>query len=416
MRYLYTFGILCYGFAIRLAALFSEKAKLWVQGRKDIMNIIQSKLADNKSEIAWFHASSLGEFEQCRPVIDVFRETYPNYKVLVTFFSPSGYEIRKNYPKADYVFYLPLDTPANARKFMDIVKPKIAFFVKYDFWFNYLNILNKRNVPMILFSSIFRPSQYFFKWYGGWFLKHLRFFTHAFVQNEQSEQLLKSFGVVNCSVAGDTRFDQVLSIASSPKQFPLVEKFVEDDKVILAGSSWEPDEILLKDVMEKSLFPKGVKLIVAPHEIHSERITSIENLFGSRCIRYSKMDISTSMDGISVLIIDNIGMLSSLYMYATVAYIGGGFGKGIHNILEALAYGKPVCFGPKYKKFQEAKDIIQLGGGVSVTTAAELQPVLESWLYSDEEYKQVSDVCKNYVQNNKGTSAKIMKILVDYSL
>ena len=410
MRYFYTLGILCYGLGIRIASLFNEKAKLWIKGRKNIFTIIEKALANNTSPLAWFHSSSLGEFEQCRPVIDSFKEQYPEYKIFVTFFSPSGYEIRKNYPKADYVFYLPLDTSTNAKRFLQIVKPQKAFFVKYDFWFNYLNELYKNAVPTILFSSIFRANQYFFKWYGRWFCRQLKAFTHLFVQNKESENLLKSHGIIFCSVAGDTRFDQVSRIAANVKKFPEVERFVGTNKILLVGSSWEPDELLLKTFIDDQA-NVGIKMILAPHEIHASHIDSIMKLFATRCVKYSEISKVANLESYDVLIIDNIGMLSSLYQYAYVAYIGGGFGKGIHNILEAVAFGKPVCFGPNYDKFQEAKDIINLNGGISVLDEKTLKDVLSQWFHSDENYQKASEVCRLYVENNKGTSDKIMAIL-----
>lgn len=413
MRYLYTFGILCYGLAIRLASLFDKKAKLWVAGRRDIFQQIKNKLADNNSPVAWFHASSLGEFEQCRPVIDAFKKQYPDYKIFVTFFSPSGYEVRKNYPNADFVFYLPLDTMFNARKFVDMVNPKMAFFVKYDFWFNYMAVLDKRNIPTILFSSIFRPSQYFFAWYGKWFCRRLNAFDHLFVQNKESEKLLKEHGISQCTIAGDTRFDQVMAIAANVKQFPEVMRFVGQSKVLLAGSTWEPDERLLKSFAD-TYSSSDIKFVIAPHEIHASRIDFLMKLFGNTCVKYSDIANISDLKDYKVLIIDNIGMLSSLYQYAYVAYIGGGFGKGIHNILEALAFGKPVCFGPKYQKFQEAKDIVNLNGGWSVGDEKSLNKALTDLFDSDELYNKASDVCIHYVQDNKGTSDTIINMVMKF--
>ena len=410
MRYFYSFGILCYGLGIRLASFFNEKAKLWVKGRKDIFAKMEETLTDNTSPLAWFHSSSLGEFEQCRPVIDSFKEQYPNYKIFVTFFSPSGYEIRKNYPKVDYVFYLPLDTPSNVKRFMQIVKPQKAFFVKYDFWFNYLNELYRNGVPTILFSSIFRPNQYFFKWYGQWFCAQLKNFTHLFVQNKESEILLKGHGITSCTIAGDTRFDQVSRIAANVKKFSEVERFVGASKVLLVGSSWESDERLLKAFIEDPA-NVDVKMILAPHEIHTSHIEYIQKLFGEKSVKYSEISLIDNLDDYTVLVIDNIGMLSSLYQYAYVAYIGGGFGKGIHNILEAVAFGKPVCFGPNYEKFQEAKDIINLKGGISISDGNTLKLALSQLFHSDENYQKASEVCKQYIDNNKGTSDKIMTVL-----
>ena len=410
MRYLYTFGILCYGLAIRIASMFYKKPQQWLNGRRDIFNSIRNKLGDNKNPIAWFHASSLGEFEQCRPVIDLFKKHYPDHKIFVTFFSPSGYEVRKNYLDADYVFYLPLDTISNANRFVDIVNPKVAFFVKYDFWFNYLDALDKKGVPTILFSSIFRPSQYFFKWYGRWFCSKLDTFDYIFVQNKMSERLLKEHGISQCTVAGDTRFDRVMSIASSVKQFPEVQNFVGNSNILLAGSTWESDERLLKKFID-TYKSDDIKVIIAPHEIHSWRIDFLIKLFGNICVKYSEIEKVKDLTDYKVLIIDNMGMLSSLYQYAYVAYIGGGFGKGIHNILEALAFGKPVCFGPNYKKFQEAKDIVERNGGVAIDGENTLNTALTNFFDNKEAYVKASEVCMSYVQENKGTSDKIINMI-----
>lgn len=414
MRLLYNIGISIYGLGVGTAAVCGhEKAGQMCAGWKHQMEKIPTERL-GKGKTAWFHASSLGEFEQARPILERFKKEHPDYTICLTFFSPSGYEVRKNYAEADYICYLPLDTPGNARRFVDKINPCVAFFVKYDHWFNYLNELHKREVPTFLFSAIFRPGQYFFKWYGGWFAKQLGIYRHIFVQNEQSQRLLASKGIENVTLGGDTRFDRVNDIARGVKQFEIVEQFVNsqaDAKVLLAGSSWEEDERHLKAFEDRYEGP--LKLVIAPHMIHKEHIEYIETLFGKeRCARYSQLkDGAERLAERPVLIIDNIGILSSLYQYADVAYIGGGFGKGIHNILEALTYGKPVVFGPNYQKFQEAKDIIARGGGQSYSTQEELNTLLDKWLKEEDTHKKASHESRKYVEANLGATDKIFEMI-----
>lgn len=408
MRILYSIGINCYAAAVHVAALRNAKAKQMVAGWKRTFGRL-AMAPVGKDKTAWFHASSLGEFEQARPVLEQFKREHPDFKICVTFFSPSGYEVRKDYAEADFVCYLPMDTRKNAAHFVNLLRPTVAFFVKYDFWFNYLEQLRLRNVPTYIFSSIFRPSQYFFKPYGKWYLRHLdKCFTHLFVQNEESKHLLESHGIDHVSIAGDTRFDRVHAIAQSAQRFDVMERFLaqhEGDKVILAGSSWEPDEENLKRYLDHR--PEGVTMILAPHVIAESHLCYIEQLFGKEnCVRYSQLNGSEGKA--RVLIVDNIGLLSSMYRYADVAYIGGGFGRGIHNTLEAITFGKPVVFGPNYEKFKEARDIIALGGGLGYSEYAVLEQTVDRWLTDKEVYEKASATCLKYLNDNLGSSQMIL--------
>lgn len=415
IRLLYTLAIQCYSTAVRIAALWNTKARQMARGWKNMqLPTLSSKLSS--SRVAWFHVSSLGEFEQSRPVIAAFRESHPDYKICLTFFSPSGYEVRKDCPDADIVSYLLPDTPRNARRFLDTVHPDIAFFVKYDYWFNYLHQLHLRGIPTYIFSAILRPGQYFFRPYGKWFLNQLRrCFTHIFVQNQTSLDLLRQHGIDHCSLAGDTRFDRVHAIALNAPNNDVVRTFLDlhsGKPVLLAGSSWEPDEQNLRQYLDHR---PDILLILAPHVIAESHLAQIETLFGKEnCLRYSQ--ISTLTPQHTVLIIDNIGLLASLYQYADVAYIGGGFGRGIHNILEAVTFGKPVVFGPNYHKFQEACDIIQCGGGFSYQTYPQLQKHLDNLLDNPPQSQKASDACRQYLTKNLGSTRKILSKLTLLSL
>ena len=376
-----------------LASTFNDKAQKWKQGRKTIFVQLQQKI-DPSQKIIWFHAASLGEFEQGRPVIESFHNTYPNYKILLTFFSPSGYEIRKDYKHADYVFYLPVDTPKNAKKFIQIVNPDIAVFIKYEFWFNYINELKNNNIPIFTISAIFRKNQHFFQWYGGWYRSMLKKISFLFVQNQESFDLLSSIQLKNLVISGDTRFDRVYSIAQQTKKFPLVQKFAGKHKLLLAGSTWPPGESLIHQLLSDD---NKVKLIIAPHEVNEERIKSIQKLFNNKqTIRYSGAD-DDNIEFAEVLIIDQIGILSGLYQYCNIPYIGGGFGKGIHNILEAATFGKPVIIGPNYYKFKEAVDLIELGGAFSVSNENEFKAEFSKLIENDEYYSKASLICKKFI-------------------
>ena len=406
MQIIYNLSIYLYLLAIRIASLFNSKAKLWLSGRKN--QNLELRIKDSKSKIIWFHCASLGEFEQARPLIESIKfkvqssKLTTDFKIVLTFFSPSGYEIRKNYQSADYIFYLPIDTPSNARKFIETIKPTTVFFVKYEFWFNYLQELKSKNIPTYLVSGIFRENHYFFKGYSSWFRGQLKCFSHFYLQDEKSRELLKTIGYTNTTFAGDTRFDRVADIAANVKSFPLIEQFKQDKNILITGSSWREDEDLI------SRFKLGsFKLIIAPHEIDENHIKSILELFkSSTIVRYSKAN-EANVKAADVLIIDNIGMLSSLYQYGTIAYIGGGFGKGIHNILEAATFGLPTIFGPNYQKFNEAKELIHLGGAFSITNAAEFENTMQL-LSNKSVLKTASNQSKQYVQSRVGATSKIL--------
>ncbi|MCE7041870.1 3-deoxy-D-manno-octulosonic acid transferase [Dyadobacter sp. CY312] len=399
----YQIFIIAFQFLMRFAGLFSHKIKLGVEGRKSLLadlDVSFPKLVNGRP-VAWFHAASLGEFEQGRPVIEAFRERYPDYFIFLTFFSPSGYEIRKNYAGADHICYLPIDTKTNAAEFIRIVKPRIVFFIKYEFWFNYLRELRKSGAFIYSFSTIFRPGQVFFKWYGSFYRKLLTYFDHIFVQNEESLQLLKSIHIDHCSLAGDTRFDRVSAIASSVKDLPLVAAFKGDRVCMVAGSVWEADmEVLIPAV---NALKKPVKMIIAPHEIKSEEIESWRGKLSGSSVLYSEFVKGNNQEA-DYLFIDNIGMLSSLYRYGDMAYIGGSFGSGLHNILEAATFGLPVTFGDKgYRKFQEAKDLIEEGGAVAVSNVENLIRLIQKWC-DPVVRTQTGEISKAYVARQIGAT------------
>jgi 3-deoxy-D-manno-octulosonic-acid transferase len=394
----YNIGICLYATAVKITALFNPKATLWVKGRKNIFHDIKNALTGNE-DIAWFHVSSLGEFEQGRPVMESFRLKYPNYKIFLTFFSPSGYEIRKNYEGADYIFYLPVDTKKNATQFLNLVKPNIAFFVKYEFWFHYLNQLNKRKIPTYIFSAIFRENQLFFKSYGTWYKKMLGFFTKIYVQNEESKQLLKTIHITNVEVGGDTRFDRVYALAKNAKPIELIEHFAKNNPVIIAGSTWEKDEELLAEYAQQTEFE--VKWIIAPHEIHKSHIDKIISMFKQPVLKFSEANYN-NINTTNILLIDSMGILSSVYRYGTLAYIGGGFGNGIHNTLEAATYGLPVVFGPNYKRFKEACDLLELSSGFSITNFVELKSIFHTLLINENLTMKSGQSASNYVNQKRG--------------
>ena len=389
---------------VKLAALFSDKPAKMVKGYREVFDLLQRKI-DRNAQYIWFHAASLGEFEQGRPLIERIRKEYPQYKILQTFFSPSGYEVRKNYDGADIVCYLPIDTPSNVKKFVDLVNPCMVFFVKYEFWQNYLNTLNKKGVPVYSVSSIFRPNQIFFRWYGKGYQQVLKTFAHLFVQNEESKQLLAGIGVNNTTVVGDTRFDRVLDICAAAKQLPLVQKFKGDALTFVAGSSWGPDE----DVFIKyfNTHPE-MKLIIAPHVVNDSHLKEIESKLQRSSIRYTKAT-EENVQQADCLIIDCYGLLSSIYRYGEISYIGGGFGVGIHNVLEAAVYGIPVIFGPNNKKFREAQHLLANKGGFEINSYEDFEQLMNKFL-SDEAYlKQSGKAAGDYVKGNAGAMEKIMK-------
>ncbi|MES2286574.1 MAG: glycosyltransferase N-terminal domain-containing protein [Bacteroidota bacterium] len=410
MKIIYSSLIYLYLFAIRVASLFNPKAKLWIDGRKNIFEKLKSEIRNLKldapeSQLIWFHCASLGEFEQGRPLMEKIKKEQQETKILLTFFSPSGYEVRKNYAGADYIFYLPMDTPSSAKKFIEIVKPEIAIFVKYEFWFNYLNELKKQHVPTYLICGIFREDHYFFKNYGAWFRKQLNAFTHFYLQDESSLSSLNSIGYHNASVAGDTRFDRVFEISKNVKQIDIVKQFVTDKKVFIAGSTWGEDLKIISDFNFKNA---GFKLIVAPHEIDESSIQStIQQFSNSTTVRFSQAN-EQNIKTADVLIIDNIGMLSSLYQYGTIAFIGGGFGKNIHNILEPATFGLPIIFGPKYHNFIEAKELVHLGGAFSIASSEEFKKTVDL-LSRPEALTKAASTSKNYVLSHIGATDKILR-------
>lgn len=403
MTSLYKLSIYIYYKLIQISAsLGNTKAKLWITGRQNIFEKITASLEPSEKRI-WIHASSLGEFEQGRPVIEKLKELRPDYKIVLTFFSPSGYEIRKDYQGADYIFYLPLDTSKNAARFIDVVKPEKAIFIKYEFWYNYLTTLKQKNIPVYLVSANFRKDQHFFRWYGGWFRKLLQNFEHIFVQNENSANLLRKIGLHNTTIAGDTRFDRVYSIATSSRELPEVKNFVDGSFCIIAGSTWDPDEDLLIKYLNETSHP--VKMIIAPHEIKDTAIDGIIQKLNKKAVRYSQLQ---NAEAAEVLIIDNIGMLSSLYRYGKVAYIGGGFGKGIHNILEAATFGLPVLFGPNYHKFQEAVNLTKAGGAFPISDYGNVKSTLDSLIGNSEKNNTCSQISRTFVEKNRGATNIIL--------
>ncbi|AKD03432.1 glycosyltransferase N-terminal domain-containing protein [Pontibacter korlensis] len=405
MKLLYDIGLKAYSTVIALAAPFNQKAKLMQQGRKGQFQKLQQALQQNQAPLVWFHCASLGEFEQGRPVIEAFREAFPEYKVLLTFFSPSGYEVRKNYAGADYIFYLPLDSASNAKRFLDITKPKLAVFVKYEFWHFYLQELQRRSIPVLSISAIFRQEQVFFKGYGDFYRGILRRFTHIYTQNKTSLELLQSINISNASIAGDTRFDRVLQTAASVKTIPLIEAFAAGQEVFMVGSSWPADIEVLLPLTRK--YTPSIKFIIAPHEVNEASINTVMQALGEGAVRFSQTSEADAAR-YKVLVVDNIGMLSSLYSYGTYAYIGGAFGKGLHNTLEAAVFGLPLFFGPKFEKFQEAKDLVALGCAFSVQNAEELLQAFGRVHETQGLRQSITHKEKQYVQEQAGATATIM--------
>lgn len=412
MIFFYNLLIHIYYAAIRFAAIWNKKARQWIDGRKNLFEQLQ-RHRSAESKTAWFHCASLGEFEQGRPLIEAFRSSYPEYKILLTFFSPSGYEIRKNYDGADLVFYLPLDTKKNALRFIEVAKPDLVFFIKYEFWFHYLNTLQQKNIPIYIVSANFRSDQIFFKWYGAFNRCILSRISHFFVQNETSLDLLKSIHINEVTVSGDTRFDRVLTIASERKKIPLLEEFKGAGKIIIAGSTWPADHKLISKIIVQTVKEYSLKFIIAPHEIDGLEIRALINNFknlGLTCLRYSEADLE-NIKSAQILIIDSIGLLSGLYQYGELAYIGGGFGKGIHNILEAATFGLPLFFGPQYARFQEAHDLIALGGAFPIEHPESFQVHLKSLFQNPDKLEICSKICLNYTAKKQGATQTILNYI-----
>lgn len=405
---MYTIGIYLYIALIRLVALFGHrKAKQMLEGHDEIFPSLKEKIK-NGTDYIWFHASSLGEFEQGRPMIEKFRAEHPEYRIVLTFFSPSGYRSARNYQQADVVCYLPFDTPRNVKRFLNLVKPKMVFFVKYEFWLNFLFALKKRAIPTYSVSSIFREEQVFFKWWGAYYRRVLHCFTHLFVQNVESKDLLSSIGVNNVSVVGDTRFDRVAKISEQAHLLPLVEAFSEGNKkIFIAGSSWGADEAVYISYFNNN---PNWKLIIASHEVNEGRIKEIEESVRGLCVRYTLATMD-EVRSAKCLIVDCFGLLSSIYRYGDVAYVGGGFGVGIHNILEAAVYGIPVFFGPNNKKFQEAQQLKACGGGFEITSCEDFEHKMGVFDSDVDMVKKAGKAAGDYVSQNAGASAKIFKLL-----
>lgn len=416
MLILFTIGVILYTLGVCVAALFGNpKATAWVKGHLRQRKKTQQSEC-NDGDWIWFHAASLGEFEQGRPVIEALKQRHPEYKVLLSFFSPSGYEIRKDYPFADEVLYLPSDTPLNAAHWVQRHHFVAVFFIKYEFWFNYMRAVKKAGIPLFYISLILKPDSFFFKWYGRWFRKQLKAVTHFFVQDEATSELLHGQGFDNITVCGDTRFDRVAAIAEQAKPFPDIERFINGRKCIIAGSTWPPDEALLEAFMPQ--LPDDYCLIVAPHDISESHVAQIKAMF-PKAMQYTEWSPlrschteaqpSVSMSREQVLIVDTIGILSQLYQYARFAYIGGGFGVNIHNIQEPVTFGCPVVFGPKYESFKEAVDLVALQGAFCVHDAAGLESVFTRLMNDEAFYAQSSLTCRDYLKSQVGATEIILK-------
>ena len=422
---MYNLVIYLYLCGVAIASIFNEKVRKMWRGEREALKILRQKV-DPNARYAWFHAASLGEFEQGRPIMERLRKEHPEYKILLTFFSPSGYEVRKNYEGADIVCYLPLDTIINARRFLRAIRPEVAFFIKYEFWYNYLHILKHRGVPVYSVSSIFRPNQIFFRWYGKQYGRVLKCFTHFFVQNQISKDLLSTININNVSITGDTRFDRVMSIKSQAKQLPIVEAFVggtecppssdtlhpSSSKVFVAGSSWPLDEDIFIKYFDEH--PEW-KLIVAPHVIGEDHLKQILGMTKRKVVRYTQMEtnsqlstLNSQLSNADILIIDCFGLLSSIYRYGDVAYIGGGFGVGIHNTLEAAVWNMPVVFGPNNKKFQEAQDLKACGGGFEITNYEEFEQLMERFVSDEAFLNESGSNAGHFVKDQAGATEKVL--------
>lgn len=392
------------GFLLKIVALFSPKIKLFVEGRKTVFATLSSKISTSDKTI-WFHAASLGEYEQGLPVMEKIKEQFPNHKIIVTFFSPSGYEVRKNNTIADVTVYLPLDTKSNAQKFLKLTHPEMAFFIKYEYWPNYLNELQKQNIKTYLISGIFREKQSFFKWYGGFYRNALTTFDYFFVQNESSKNLLQSIGFHNVKVSGDTRFDRVVAILERDNSLGFIEQFKNDTTTIVIGSSWPKDEELLIHYINQS---QGVKFIIAPHNIKSEQIQQLKHSITKKTVLFSEKE-NQNLAEFDVFIIDTIGILTKIYRYADIAYVGGGFGNpGVHNLLEPATFAVPIVIGPNYSHFAEATALVNLNGCLSITNQSELNEAFDTLLFNEDERLEKGHICATFVQMNKGATDLIL--------
>lgn len=409
MLFLYNLIIILASQIVKLVALFSPKMKLFVDGRKEVFSILKSKINPNDKTI-WFHAASLGEYEQGLPVIEKIKAQYPNHKIVVTFFSPSGYEVRKNNTVADATVYLPLDTKSNAQKFIKAINPELVFFIKYEYWPNYLNELKKQNIKTYLISGIFRENQAFFKWYGGFYRNALKTFEYFFVQNESSKNLIQSIGFNNVKISGDTRFDRVVSILERDNSLDFIEQFKDKKTTIVIGSSWPKDENLLVNFINNA--SDEIKFIIAPHNIKSEQIANLKSQITKSTILFSE-NLETrhalSLKEKNVFIIDTIGILTKIYSYADIAYVGGGFGNpGVHNILEPATFGVPIIIGPNYSHFAEATALVRQEGCISISNQNELNDAFNLLINNEDERNEKGHICSTFVQMNKGATDVIL--------
>ncbi|WP_316634244.1 glycosyltransferase N-terminal domain-containing protein [uncultured Flavobacterium sp.] len=408
MLFLYNLVVSIAGFFLKIVALFSPKIKLFIEGRKNVFTILEDKIKPTDKTI-WFHSASLGEYEQGLPVIEEIKKKHPSHKIIVTFFSPSGYEVRKNNTVADVTIYLPLDTKSNAKKFLKLAHPELAFFIKYEFWLNYLKELENSKTPTYLISGIFRDNQMFFKWYGGFYRKALNAFTYFFVQNEASKEKIESLGFQNVTVSGDTRFDRVNAILERDNKLDFIENFKNNIPTIIIGSSWPKDETLLVEYINNA--PENVKFIIAPHNIKTDQISGLKSQITKSTVLFSEKQ-GLDLSNYQVFIIDTVGLLTKIYSYGTIAYVGGGFGNpGIHNILEPATFGIPIIIGPNYSNFAEAVELVNLGGCVVISNVDELKQNLDRLLTDESFFREKSQICKSYIQDHKGATNSIMKIV-----
>nr|WP_315195680.1 glycosyltransferase N-terminal domain-containing protein [uncultured Flavobacterium sp.] len=405
MHFLYNLTTQLAQFLVKITALFSPKMKLFVDGRKDVFLILEQKISSQDQTI-WFHVASLGEYEQGLPVIEKIKEKYPNHKIVISFFSPSGYEVRKNNTVANATIYLPLDTPKNAKRFLKLVHPDLVFFIKYEFWINYLDQLQKQQTPTYLISGIFREQQLFFKWYGGFYRKALNTFTHFFVQNENSKKLITQLGKTNVTISGDTRFDRVVTILEKDNTLDFIAQFKNNKTTIVIGSSWPKDEALLVEYINSC--QHDVKFIIAPHNIKPEQIQQLQNSITKKTVLFSAKE-NKDLSQFNVFIIDTIGILTKIYSYGDIAYVGGGFGNpGVHNLLEPATFGIPIVIGPNFSHFDEATKLVNNEGCVSIKDFKELEIVFSSLIQDTETRHQKGKICSEFVQKNKGATDCIL--------
>ncbi|WP_338647304.1 glycosyltransferase N-terminal domain-containing protein [Flavobacterium sp. KS-LB2] len=413
MLFLYTLMVQFAGFLLKIAAFFSPKMKLFVEGRKPVFTILEQKIKPADKTI-WFHAASLGEYEQGLPVIEKIKEQFPSHKIILTFFSPSGYEVRKNNTVADVTVYLPLDTKKNAYQFLKLIHPDLVFFIKYEYWPNYLSELKKRNTKTYLISGILRKNQLFFKWYGGFYRKALNTFTYFFVQNETSKKLLQQIDKTNVSVSGDTRFDRVATILDKDNSLDFIAQFKENTLTVVVGSSWPKDENLLVNFINSNTLK--VKFIIAPHNIKEEQIQQLKDSITKKTILFSEKEGKNPAD-FDVFIIDTIGILTKIYSYADIAYVGGGFGNsGIHNVLEPATFGVPVLIGPNYSHFAEAVALVNMEACISINTIEKLDEALKNLITNDDIRQEKGHMCSTFVQMNKGATSIILKHILNDSI